>query len=507
MICLCFLPAILQVAIAKSENCRSETAVASSWSYAIESNSKQVVRQLQPFFFSFNLEWVEFQGSLWDSPSHKVRAEVIDWLQAFPDAIYRYPGGTISNTVHWKDLIGDLKQRPARKFVSWLDPFIAEFGIDEYLQFVKEVHGRAWYVANIYGDAKGEGLLKEQAAQAYQLGAYLTKKRQEGMPAIFRWELGNELDRDIYQWLPEKLSTAAITSVKEIQRADKEAKFVILMEEYPALERLGISASQYNRRLSSKLVNQMHEHAFHLYYDGEPQVPHVPHRINSLCEAIGDAGNADSNRPVFWMTEHGRWPPGDIDDSRWKAGWWRTASLEAALSVADMLITVAQIPEVHGTFIHALHGTNGPWPLFHQNGNKVLYPSAVNWALQIMRNSMQENVLATLSKSRNQSNYKGGYDMRSVVMVDTAKKNYSIWMVNRNGNPIQAMLKIPDLKSLKLKAQHVWLSNTDINATNYTDAGQVQPQKAPLMLDFNLSGSTLITLPPFSISTLSFQAN
>jgi len=485
--------------------CPSQVFVKSGESSAITVDSEQSVRHLAPEFFGFNLEWVEFQGSLWDAPSGKVRADIADWLRAFPGAVYRYPGGTIANSMDWTDMVGDLAGRPSRKFVSWTAPFPAKFGLDEYLNFVRDVNGQAWYVANIYGGLNGETSPQTLAIEAGQLSEYFAKKRQDGLPGILRWELGNELDRGEYRWLPEKLAATAKQVATEIQRGDPQAQFVVLMQEYPAQGDVGISASQYNRRLAIGLGEQVNEYAMHVYYDGKPGGQPVPSRVRSICAAVADAQNVAPKRtPVIWLTEHARVPPNAFVDPNWKNSWSRTGDLEAAIGVADMIIAAAQIPEVQGTFIHALHGTGGPWPLFHKEKGGGMHPSAVYWALRILRNSMLEEVLPTTTNSTNYSYYDGGYDLRTVVMADAEHRKYAIWAVNRSGQPVTMRLSIPAIKQTKLAGKHVWLSDSNLLANNYLDGSRVLPTEQPIELTFDNTGNAAVTLPPYSASAISF---
>lgn len=486
--------------------CPPQLQVKSGATSAITVDSGQTLRHLAPEFFGFNLEWVEFQMSLWDAPSGKVRADVADWLRAFPGAVYRYPGGTIANSLNWQDTVGDPAKRPLRKFVNWTEPFQARFGLDEYLKFVRDVNGQAWYVANIYGDSNGETSPQALAMQAGQLSEYLARKRQDGLPGILRWELGNELDRGEYRWLPEKLASTAKLAVGEIRRGDPQAKFVSLMQEYAAQGDTGIGASQYNRRLAAALRQQAGEYAMHAYYDGKPGGQPVPNRAKAICEAVADARSVAPNRtPAIWLTEHARVPPNAWVDPNWKNSWPRTGDLEAATGVADMLIAAAQIPEVQGAFVHALHGTDGPWPLFHREKSGGMHPGAVYWALRILRDSMLENVLPTRTSSPNDSRYDGGYDMRTVVMADAERRKYSIWAVNRSGQSVTARLGIPAVRNMTLTGKHAWLSDENVRANNYLDGRRVLPTEQPIELTFDQAGSTIVTLPPYSVSAFSIQ--
>lgn len=473
---------------------------------AITVNSERPLRNLTSEFFGFNLEWTGFQWSLWDTLSGSVRADVADWLRAFPGAVYRFPGGTISNSMDWRETIGELAKRPSKKFESWMGPFQANFGLDEYLSFVRDVNGQAWYVVNVYGDSNGETSPQLLAAEAGKLSEYLANKRQAGLPGILRWELGNELDRGEYRWPPEKLAAAAKLAAREIQHSDPQAKFVSLMQEYPAQGDVGIAASQYNRRLAAGLQEQVAEYAMHVYYDGKPGGQSILSRVNSICEAIADARAVTPKRtPAIWLTEHARVPPNAWVDPNWKKSWPRTGDLEAAIGVADMVIAAAQIPEVQGTFVHALHGTDGPWPLFHRQKGGGMHPGAVYWALRVLRESMLPDVLPTSTSSANDSNYDGGYDLRTVVMADTERKNFSVWAINRSGQPLAARLNISTLKNMKLAGKHVWLSDTNVRANNYLDGGRLHPMNSPVELTFDQAGSATLTLPPYSVSALSFS--
>lgn len=488
--------------------CPSQVLVKRAESSAITVDSERPLRRLAPEFFGFNLEWVEFQASLWNMPSGKVRADVADWLRAFPGAVYRYPGGTIANSMDWRDTTGVPTERPSRQFVSWTGPFPARFGLDEYLNFVRDVNGQAWYVVNIFGDSSGETSPRIRAAQAGQLSAYLAQKRQDGLPGILRWELGNELDRGEYRWSSEKLAAAAKLVADEIQRSDPQARFVSLMQDYPAQGDLGISTSQYNRRLASALRVPAGEYAKHVYYDGKPGGPPVPNQVKAICEAVADAKAVASKRtPAIWLTEHASVPPNAWVDPAWKKSWPRTGDLGAAIGVADMVIAAAQIPAVQGAFVHALHGSDGPWPLFHMTKNSSVHPGAVYWALRILRDSMLEDVLPTTTSSPDNSRYDGGYDLRTVVLADAERKRYAVWAVNRSGQPLATRLSIPAVKNMKLAGKHVWLADGNSRANNYLAGNRVQPAENLIELTFDQTGSATVTLPPYSVSALSFSSN
>ena len=63
-------------------------------------------------------------GVLWNDTAGRVEDEAVKWLQAFPGAVYRYPGGTESNYFDWKSAVGPKEQRAPRKAVKWKGPLV-----------------------------------------------------------------------------------------------------------------------------------------------------------------------------------------------------------------------------------------------------------------------------------------------------------------------------------------------------------------------------------------------
>lgn len=178
--------------------CRNVASPLHASTNRIEADAVRRVRKLQPSFFGFNLEWLEFQGGIWDASTQRVPPSVIALFKEFPGAVYRFPGGANSNHLDWHDAVGPVDGRPERKQVAWMNPVRALFGPDEYLRFVKAVDGQAWYVANLYGSLSKEDAAPKLADDAGQLASHLKSREGEGLPPILRWELGNELDRPPY---------------------------------------------------------------------------------------------------------------------------------------------------------------------------------------------------------------------------------------------------------------------------------------------------------------------
>lgn len=494
--------------MAENAQCLALQKPLTSTQYSIRVDTSNAVRKLTPEFFGFNLEWVEFQLSLWDSSTRKVNSDAVSWLKAFPGAVYRYPGGTVANYFDWREAIGNARSRKPQRAVTWRDPLAVDFGPREYLDFVSAVGGRPWYVLNLYGKLDGEVPPVSLAKEAGDIAAFFRQENAAGKPAIYRWELGNELDRDKYLWHPEKYADIARLVMASVLASDKNARFVAMSQDWNASkDKHGIDAATYNTLLGKKLKGPVTEFASHHYYDGRPWGPPVSNQIRQHCrnrEAIEQAGIPS---PIIWVTEHARTPKGTPADKDWKKNWPQSADLSAAISVADMISTLAGDAAVNGQFLHALHATDGPWPLFHRNKDGGVVPSAVYWGLRVLRESMQEEVLATTVNSANRSGFEGGYDLRAVAMANSNRSNVSIWLINRAGTSIPASLQLPSMANVMATAAVTILANPDPLTSNYGGITKIRPRIESRELAFDRDGRAILDVPASAVMSVSIPAS
>ena len=466
---------------------------------------KGELRRIGGEFFGFNLENTEFQLSLWDREARRVPPEVVAALKPFEGAVYRFPGGTTANYYPWRKSTGEIGARSAVRINDWIDLPRIDFGIAEYLAFVDQVGGRPWYVLNLLGGLDSPAELDELADEAQALATHFREKKVK----ILRWELGNELDRAQDMWPSEKYLRHARAVLGAVRSVDPSARFVGMMADFDAQKSRGITASQYNRAVAEGL-NELRVRAYeqHLYYDGPPDGPNVPNRLRQLCRSIEDARKAGVPRDEleFWVTEHARWPQGRKGEP-WKASWRKSADVGAAIGIADVMIALTQIPEVKGSALHALHGTNGPWPLFHKVSKKAPYtPSATLLAYRLLNESMLPVVLPSRSSSASRSGYEGGYDARGAVLASADRSRLGVWTVNRADAAITVTLKIPEMAGRSTTARLRYLEGANADANNYDDADAVKVKQEERRLEFDDSGKATYAIPALTVASLTMQA-
>jgi hypothetical protein len=384
-----------------------------------------------------------------------------------------------------------------------MPPVRVAFGPKEYLEFVKEVQGRAWFVANLQGTLEHRLPVEQMAKDAAALSRHLEELARSGLPSIAMWELGNELDRSRYRWAPDEIVAAASAVAKSIRTSQPAAKFSILQQEYPAQADRGFSADTFNRLLRDGVSVLQTDFAMHAYYDGPPHGPPLPYFHRQICKLVDEAQLRRRGKAV-WITEHARIPPGAFERKDWKDLWPGTSDLQSAVSLADMTITLVGIPEVAGAFVHALHGSPGPWPLFHVLRNGTIHPSVTMWSLRLLRESMGSEVLDAKQWSPMDATFGGQPAIRSVFMRDPARQRITAWAVNRTAQPRTVAIRTQG--GLRLDwAGSTSLSDENPRSSNVLAGDRLLPRQNLIEAKRASEDTWEVILPPFSVNSLQWQ--
>lgn len=488
---------------ATDNSCTTRTAVGLRHHAEVQIVPDLAVRAINPRFFGFNLEWLEFQLKLWDPERGAVREEAIELLKAFSGAVYRFPGGHNANHLEWHDAVGKVEEHALRKQVTWLPPVRVNFGIDEYFDFLRIVRGKAWYVVNLYGSLERAEPSTKMASAAEALARYIAKTGKD-YPKVLRWELGNELDRDRYQWPPDKFVAVASAVSSAIRRVDPAAQFAHLQQEYAAQKDRGISQARYNQIVSQGLAHLDADYTMHFYYDGRPHGPPVRYFLDQICSILMQDQMRD-HAPRLWVTEHARIPEGAFEGD-WKKKWPGTADLQAAISVADMVVGLAQIPQVEGAFVHALHATGGPWPMMHLLEGEGLVPSAPFLALRILRTAMLPYVLGVRQSSRRSDTTLADYATRAAILSDGEGERLAIWAVNRSADKMPLKFRHPgDYGRLKMVGSET-LTGNDLCADNNSSRENLAVVRNAVAVRQSRENEVEVILPPYSVSAIRFSA-
>jgi len=468
-------------------------------------------QQLPDTLFGFNVQHFNFENDLWINEQSRTDPSVIEALRYFPGALYRYPGGLVANRFWWQEAVGPRTTRGPQKIVLNDKPRPVMFGPEEYLNFVRSVNGQPFYVLNLVGWDE-QSMFNELPAKLVnssnaELATFL-KERIEATGQPRYYELGNELDRSEYQWSHAKYIERARETIEAIRKVDRDARFVAFLREfdwrYRGDEHEG-EVSSYQEFITDVLTALPSVQAFsmHFYYDqpGESrQATQLPWRLKQYRRAIDVARRARGGQaPEVWITEHARGVNPQVGKPMQQAAL--LSNLSAALSTADFLIALAQMPEVRGAAWHALNGN--PWQLFDASIRyNDLRPRPVYWGLRILRDLKLPVVLATVTTSPHVSGYAGGYDIRTVGFASEDQSQLGLWAVNRAAKATELELNAATWKNRAIEVRHSYIAGeSGVDADDPDVKIEMEFSPSATSASFSEAGVLKLRLPPSSVSS------
>lgn len=515
IVCVAVVACFVSSSVVGAWNLPASVNIHSSKQVLISVDLNHVARRAVPKeIFGFNIPWANFQRGYWRN--QQVRPEVIEWLKPFYGAVYRYPGGEISNWFEWQKTVGAVASRE-RQYSNSGRQEKAEFGFDEYLDFVKAVNGLPLVTVNLKGTksriwddvAVTRNNVKWVQYAIDREGAVDDVKLsycQEGKKCPVQWwELGNELDWGKGAWSPDRYAQRAYNVGSEMLKVDPSLKLIAQTATAPWNKGriLKTPARKFDRTVGQALNSIAYGYAYHPYYDGMS----IPEVNRYLKNVINNFSEYDSGGlPAIFVTEHARWPKKPLFGD-WKDNWGQTGNLGGAIATVDFLLSQMTIPNVRAAMWHAL-GAWGPWQLFYVNSNNdSTYPNVVYWGLRVTRQGLLDDAIKTHVSSPNLSNYSGGYDVRALFMRSRDGERYSLMTVNRSGEAQKARLNIPSWAGRSFNVRHYFITGKSKAEENRVgDENRVTMRDELMTVGFDVDGQAIISLPAFSVSSFLFES-
>ena len=515
----CALPLLLVSTVSLSNAARPFNKN-QSWNvkYSIEPELRvldEVVRSDHPSqLFGFNINFKQFQKQLW-TKDQLPKTGIVEALQPFEGAIYRYPGGLVANSFHWKASVGPVVSRTAQTSFFQKSPAKVRFGLEEYLQFVDDVSGQPWYVLNIVGTDLVSPLKvspkDEMAYSNLNLAKYLAENLDKKYFPM-RLQLGNELDRSKYEWLGEKYARRAksVMDIIKANRLEDEFEFVNFMRDFTWTYRRDTKLGRSNPKdYLKEVIDTMgvtNDYSLHHYYDGnriDGNSRAIPFWLRHLSRSIDDHLDITGEPASIWITEHGRQPNSKKAGTDGSEAF--TSNVSAALSTSDYLISLTQFAEVKGAVWHGLNA--GPWQLFDYSvKHRDLRPRPIYWALRVLRMVSMDEVLRTFTYSPNNSEYAGGYDIRGTAFRTKDENQFGLRLVNRAPAAQKIKVKYELFTEQKVSYKQYSLSLKDGQDPDVErDDFIVEIEPAAQTDQFDDKGYISIELPASSVSSIVMQ--
>jgi hypothetical protein len=467
-------------------------------------------RESHAAFFSFNLNHYRFERDLFDASAADY-AMVQSYLGAFAGNYLRYPGGLLSNSFDWEGATGPDESRRRQASGQKRPPDIVHFGPDEYFDLVRSTGSKPWYVLNLNGWDKRESPVELPLDRISDSNSSLIRHLKEKHPdtPLEYLQLGNELDRAIYQWPTTKYVDRSRTVMDALDTVDEDLSFVAFLRDFDwkykgkGDPRAG-TKSEYQDFITDTLTGlpDVNDFSLHYYYD-DPNLDKrhkaIGPRLKQIKKAIAVASAARPGDDLsVWITEHARGV--NLRQGRGMDRADLTTNHEAAVSTADFLIGIAAIPEIKGAFWHGVNA--GPWQLFDATIEyRDLRPRPLYWGLRTLHAVQLPYVLKTDVAQTTKSGYAGGYDVSAVGFRNEPADEFGVWISNRRSERTQVRITVAKLAGKTVSIEHFQLSpEVAISAAPGDAPGNVVPEQSELTVDD--SGTIELWLLPRSVNAV-----
>ncbi|MGW8850906.1 arabinosylfuranosidase ArfA [Streptomyces xiamenensis] len=126
-----------------------------------------------------------------------LRTDVLDLVRELGVTAIRYPGGNFVSGYKWEDSVGPKEDRPRRLDLAWRSTESNQFGLSEFIDFVRKVGGTPMMAVNLGTRGVAEALELQEYAN-HPAGTALSDLRaahgDKDPFDIKLWCLGNEMD-------------------------------------------------------------------------------------------------------------------------------------------------------------------------------------------------------------------------------------------------------------------------------------------------------------------------
>ena len=125
-----------------------------------------------------------------------MRADTLKLLQQLGATMYRWPGGNFVSGYDWRDGLGDRDRRPPRKNPAWTGVEHNDFGLDEFMDFCRQVGAEPVIAVNTgLGDAYSAAQEVEYCNSATDTigGSWRAKNGHPKPYGVKYWCVGNEM--------------------------------------------------------------------------------------------------------------------------------------------------------------------------------------------------------------------------------------------------------------------------------------------------------------------------
>ncbi len=160
-----------------------------------------------------------------------MRADTLALLKRLNAPIYRWPGGNFVSGYHWKDGLGPRDRRPPRWERAWEGVEDNDFGIDEFLDFCRELQTEPLIVVNSGLGSVAEAVDEVEYVNGSAATPWGARRAAAGHPepyGVTWWGIGNEMygNWQLGNVSTERYALRHNTFVEAMRQVDEHIKVV-----------------------------------------------------------------------------------------------------------------------------------------------------------------------------------------------------------------------------------------------------------------------------------------
>lgn len=458
-----------------------------------------VNNELPKSLFGFNMKWDVFQNDFVKTNNFDA---LLKLLEPFQGSLFRYPGGLVSNHFIQYGVGTSHTVFPNKEKIL--------FDHDKFIGLIQTLDAKGVYVLNLLGGGSinNQKLLSEEWLKKYTKS--IAKKYSVVSNDNISYQLGNELDRSKYEWKPDVYYKRSMIAVNILNQFGFNHIVGFGRHfNWNYKHRMGQSTWESFTQNMMKKVNNVTDISLHFYYDSyfsdafkdDSADRFSIHKTLMKIDKVAQFINNDNFKKTnILITEHSRQFPKPIRNLKnsnkkqmKKEMVEFSSSMTSALSSADFIIGLSQMPVVKGACWQSLNA-NGRRLIFVTKAGKLL-PGKVYWMMKLLRESYQPVVLSTKTQSIKNKNSDSDYSIRSVVLKNKNTPDYSIWLINRSKKTQKVNFNIKTLAGMTLP----------VHLTSLTDDGRSfteKPNETIINEKVVISavGEFVISIPPLSVN-------
>ncbi|GIH02927.1 alpha-N-arabinofuranosidase [Rhizocola hellebori] len=410
---------------------------------------------------------------------HGLRTDVLALVRELGVTMVRYPGGNFVSGYRWEDGVGPVAQRPRRLEPAWKSVETNEFGLAEFMRFVREVQAEPMLAVNLGTRGLQEACDLLEYCNFPEGTALSDLRRAHGAAdpyGVRLWCLGNEMDGfwQIGHKPAPEYGRLATQTARAMRMIDEDLRLIVCGSSGSSMPTFG----SWEREVLEHAYDAVDYISCHAYYeerDGDvgsflasaTDMEHFIDAVVATCDHVG-ATLRSPKRIEISFDEWNVWymnRPKDIDPPQWTVA---PRLLEDVYTVTDAVVVgsllislLRRCDRVTAACLAQLVNVIGP--IMTEPGGAAWRQTTFYPFAQAARYGRGKVLQTAIDSPAYETAKYGDVPLLHATAVQAEDGTVTVFAVNRDlTRPLRLSIDIPALKVL----EHLVLADPDRHATN-----------------------------------------